>query len=124
MENFKLILPEHLNHYGFLYGGNLLKWADEYGYIAAKMDYLDCDFVTVGMNRVEFKKRIRKGEILRFQIKRVLEGETSVKYLVEVFRATSGEKLADPLFTTEIAYVSVDSKGRKRPFSEKGSSGS
>jgi len=25
MENYKLVLPEHLNHYGFLFGGNLLK---------------------------------------------------------------------------------------------------
>jgi hypothetical protein len=31
MENHKLVLPEHLNQYGFLFGGNLLKWVDEYG---------------------------------------------------------------------------------------------
>jgi len=25
MENYKLVLPEHLNHYGYLSGGNMLK---------------------------------------------------------------------------------------------------
>ena len=25
MEKFKLVLPEHLNHYGYLFGGNLLE---------------------------------------------------------------------------------------------------
>lgn len=28
METYKLVLPEHLNPYGYLFGGNLLKWVD------------------------------------------------------------------------------------------------
>lgn len=114
MENYKLILPEHLNHYGFLYGGNLLKWADEFGYIAAKLDYPDCEFVTVGMDEVAFKKSVRKGEILRFKISREKVGQTSVTYLVDVFRAGSSENSAELLFTTRITYVSVDANGEKR----------
>ena len=35
MINHKLVLPQYLNHYGFLFGGHLLKWVDEYAYIAA-----------------------------------------------------------------------------------------
>ena len=34
MDNHKLVMPEHLNHYGYLFGGNLLQWVDEYAYIA------------------------------------------------------------------------------------------
>jgi len=30
MNQYKLALPEHLNHYGYLFGGNMLKWVDEY----------------------------------------------------------------------------------------------
>lgn len=30
MENFTLVRPEHLNHHGYLFGGVLLKWVDEY----------------------------------------------------------------------------------------------
>ena len=33
INQYKLVLPEHLNHYGYLFGGNMLKWADEYSWI-------------------------------------------------------------------------------------------
>ncbi len=29
MDHHKLVLPEFLNHHGFLFGGYLLKWIDE-----------------------------------------------------------------------------------------------
>ena len=32
---YKLVLPEHLNQYGFLFGGNLLKWIDEVSWMAS-----------------------------------------------------------------------------------------
>jgi len=38
MESYKLVLPEHLNHYGYLFGGNMLKWVDEISWIAASRD--------------------------------------------------------------------------------------
>ena len=30
MENHKRVIPQHLNQYGYLFGGNLLQWVDEY----------------------------------------------------------------------------------------------
>ena len=50
MENHRLVLPEHLNHYGFLFGGHLLKWVDEFAYIAATIEYPGYNFVTIGMD--------------------------------------------------------------------------
>ena len=35
MESYKVVRPEHLNHYGYLFGGFLLKWVDE---ICARKD--------------------------------------------------------------------------------------
>lgn len=51
MESYKLVLPEHLNHYGYLFGGYLLQWVDETAYIAATLDYPGSNFVTVAMDR-------------------------------------------------------------------------
>ena len=39
MENRRLVLPEHLNHFGFLFGGQLLRWVDGTAWIAASLDY-------------------------------------------------------------------------------------
>jgi competence protein ComEC len=35
MESYTVVRPEHLNHYGHLFGGCLLKWVDEIAWIAA-----------------------------------------------------------------------------------------
>ena len=39
MDHRKLVLPEHLNDQGSLFGGYLLKWLDEFAYISANMDF-------------------------------------------------------------------------------------
>lgn len=114
MENYKLVLPGHLNHYGYLFGGNLLQWVDEIGWIAASLDYPGCNFVTIGMDKVEFKKSVRQGALLRFETKRSKEGRTSVQYTVDVYRydITCGEKV--PIFSTNTTFVCIDDHGKKR----------
>lgn len=56
MQNHQLVLTEHLNHYGFLFGGTLLKWVDESAYICARLDYPGKSFVTVGMDKSQLQK--------------------------------------------------------------------
>jgi len=113
MENHKLVLPQHLNHYGYLFGGNLLKWVDEYAWIAAVREYPGRRFVTIGMDRVEFHRSVREGAILRFDIRQCRKGNTSVRYEANVYAEdpmTGGE---ERIFTTTITYVCLDDEGRK-----------
>lgn len=112
MENHKLILPEHLNHYGHLFGGNMLKWVDEYAWIAATLDYPGCDFVTIGMDRVEFRKGVKEGAILAFRVERVSQGRTSVSYGVEVFHKNSATA-QERVFSTQVTFVNVNKEGNK-----------
>jgi len=113
MENYKLVLPGHLNHYGYLFGGNLLQWVDEVGWIAASLDYPGSNFVTIGMDEVEFKKSVRQGALLRFETKKAREGKTSVQYEVTVYRhdMKSGEEVI--IFSTNTTFVCIDSQGNK-----------
>lgn len=117
MENHRLVLPEHLNHYGFLFGGHLLKWVDEFAYIAATMEYPGSNFVTIGMDRVEFKKSVRQGTILKLMVEKVREGKTSVRYLVHVYRSNNLEE-NNFIFSTTVALVRVDEQGNKIPLPE------
>jgi acyl-CoA hydrolase len=118
MENHKLVNPGNLNHYGYLFGGDLLKWVDEYGWIAATLEYPDCNFVTLGMDKVEFRKSVREGTILKFIIKRLKEGSTSVQYLVRVYRGNSID-INDLIFSTTVTYVRIDQNGQKFPLPKK-----
>ena len=113
MENYKLVLPEHLNHYGYLFGGNLLMWVDEVAWIAASLDYPGCNFVTVGMDRVEFKRSVRQGALLRFEVNLAKEGETSVQYAVGVFSHDLTSGLEEKIFSTNSTYVCLDDQGGK-----------
>lgn len=115
MNQYKLVLPEHLNHYGYLFGGNMLKWADEYSWIAASLDYPGCKFVTIGMERVEFRKGVNKGAILRFDVQRSRQGNTSVSYIVNVYADNIESGTEELVFATHVSFVSLDENGNKRP---------
>lgn len=118
MENYKLVLPEHLNHYGYLFGGNLLKWIDEVGYIAVTLDYPCCNFVTVAMDKIEFKTSIRTGTILRFETTKTREGNTSVEYMVNVYKGSIGTEKRETVFSTRITFVCLDDLGNKKQLCE------
>lgn len=113
METHRLVLPEDLNQYGFLFGGRLLAWVDEACWIAATLEFPHCQFVTIGMDKVEFRHSVRQGTIINIRCSKTREGTTSVAYHVEVFDRRNPH--APPIFATGITYVSVDDTGRKRP---------
>lgn len=113
METHRLVLPEDLNHFGFLFGGRLLAWVDEACWIAASLDYPHCQFVTIGMDKVEFHHSVRQGTILAIRCTKEKEGNTSASYRVDVFDRRNPH--APAIFSTLVTYVSVDDAGRKRP---------
>jgi acyl-CoA hydrolase len=114
MDYYKLVLPEHLNHYGNLFGGHLLMWIDEFAYITANLEFPGNQFVTIALDNVEFRHGVNKGEILKFSIACDRVGNTSVRYKVKVFGT---QKHAQPdviLFETNITYVNIDKDGNKQ----------
>lgn len=114
METYKLVMPENLNHYGMLFGGYMLKWVDEIAWVAATLEYPKHRFVTIGMDRVEFRHGVKQGTILRFQVEKTKVGNTSVSYQVYVYREheTNPE---NSIFTTTVTMVNVDDFGNKKP---------
>ncbi len=112
MQSYVNVRPEHLNHHGYLFGGQMLKWVDEYSWMAASLDYPECTWVTIGMNKVVFKQRVTSGAILRLEISVIKKGITSITYCVSVFQSNNTNNVA--VFDTEITFVNVDSCGRKK----------
>ncbi len=108
MENHRLVLPEHMNQYGFLFGGYLLAWVDEMAWMAASRDFPGCQLVTVGMKEVTFKKSVREGAILTLRACQTRIGDTSVSYSVSAWKDDL------EIFSTEVTLVRVDGEGRKQ----------
>jgi len=115
MNHRKLVLPEHMNDQGSLFGGHLLKWLDEFAYITASLEFPGNRFVTIALNNVEFKHPILCGQILRFAVSQVRLGNSSVEYLIEVFGEGSGGAVGQVLFATGITFVNVSESGKKKP---------
>ncbi len=113
MDHFKLVLPEHLNHYGKLFGGHLLKWIDEFAYITANLEFPGNCFVTIALDNVEFRHGVENGEILRFRVVREKLGNTSIHYKVSVFGTRRPGEADVVLFDTRISLVNIDEGGAK-----------
>ena len=114
--NFHTIVrPEHLNQYHFLFGGVMLKWVDEYAYIAATTEFPGAHFVTRAMDQVEFTQSVSNGDLLRFHVTRSHTGATSAQYLVQVFARPLHQAGEHPVFRTAVTMVAVGDDGRKTP---------
>ena len=114
MDTFTIVRPEHLNHRGSLFGGQLLLWVDEYSWIAAAREFRNRYLVTRGMDSIDFKIPVPNGSILRFHIQLARRGKTSVTYRTEVFADDLIGKEETLVFSTHITFVSVDEKGQKK----------
>jgi acyl-CoA hydrolase len=115
MDNYTIVRKEHLNHHGYLFGGTLLSWVDEFAWIFASLDFPGCSLVTVGMDRVSFKERVESGSILRFSILPVHRGTSSVSYAVNVYGDAPGAIEERAVFSTKVTFVRIDAEGRKSP---------
>ena len=116
MTTYKLVMPEDMNPYGFLFGGKMLMWIDEVASIAVMQDYPGLTFVTVGMAESVFRKSVPPRSVLRFDTTRKRIGRTSVTYHVDVYsRPAIGKTEEEHVFHTDISFVHVDRNGRKRP---------
>ena len=115
MDNYTIVRKEHQNHYGYLFGGALLSWVDEFAWICASLDFPGCSMVTVGMDQVSFKERVVNGSILRFNILPVHRGTSSVSYAVNVYADAPGASEEKIVFSTKVTLVRIDAEGKKSP---------
>jgi len=116
MDNYKLVMPEHLNHFGYLFGGNMLQWIDEIAWIAVNLEFPGMRFVTIAMDNVVFRESVREGAILKFVTERTKLGRTSVQYGVKVFDvAAKGESSTREVFHISVTLVRLDENGHKTP---------
>ncbi|MDD3954022.1 MAG: hotdog domain-containing protein [Lentisphaeria bacterium] len=115
MNFYTIVRPEHLNHYHYLFGGVMLRWVDEYAYVAAIREFPTARFVTRAMDQVSFTQSVKNGAMLRFQVSREHLGNTSVQYRVTVFARDLQAKEEYHVFETTVTLVSLAPDGSKAP---------
>jgi acyl-CoA thioesterase YciA len=107
-----IMMPKDTNRYGTIFGGVILAYIDLAGAIAAQRELQlrggnpKAAFVTVAINRVEFKKPVLVGDVVRFQTSIVRIGRTSITVHIDVH----AERGAEVIHVTEAegVFVGVD----------------
>ena len=115
MDTYTLVRTEHLNHNGKLFGGQLLKWVDEFAWLFAARDFCGSTLVTRAMDNSEFRHGVPNGAILRFHVEQVRVGTTSALYSVDVYADMPGRVDEELIFSNRVTFVAVDSDGNKTP---------
>lgn len=110
----ELVMPNHTNHHGTLFGGHALGLMDHAGWVAATR----CarrTMVTVASDRVEFKVPVRAGELVELVARVTRVGRTSVTVGVDMYAevVASGERR---LATSgSFVFVAIDDAGQPVP---------
>ncbi len=110
----ELIMPNHTNHQGTLFGGHALGLMDHAGWVAATRCARHT-MVTVASDRVEFKVPVRAGQLVELVARVTKVGRTSVTVGVDMYaeEVLSGERR---LATSgSFVFVAIDDDGRPTP---------
>ena len=107
-----VMMPRDTNPYGTIFGGVVLSHIDTAGSIGARREVLlrggnaKASFVTVAINRVEFKQPVMVGDVVKFLTRLVKIGRTSVTMHIDVIAERDAQDI--PVTDAEIVYVGVD----------------
>lgn len=106
-----VMMPRDTNPHGTIFGGVLLSYIDQAGAIGAIHAIVKAGgpmpaVVTVAINRVEFKRPVHVGDVVRFLTRPVRIGRTSITVHVNVEAERAGQVLQ--VTEAELVYVGVD----------------
>jgi acyl-CoA thioesterase YciA len=110
-----MMMPRDTNAHGTIFGGVLLSYIDQAGAIEARA-HAPHTFVTVAMDKVEFKQPVYVGDVLSFYTRVVKRGRTSLTIHVDV-QAERFRNPGDIVPVTEatLVYVAVDENRQPVP---------
>lgn len=111
-----VMLPHQTNQFGTIFGGIILSYIDQAAFVEASKHGVH-RWVTASVDKVDFRKPIYVGDIVRFSTRTVKTGTKSVtiEVSVEAQRADTQELLEVTHAT--VTMVSVGPDGRPIPFS-------
>ena len=110
-------MPRDTNVYGTIFGGVILSWIDQAGFVEARR-HAKCRWVTASIERVDFRSPVNVGDLVRLLTRPRRTGTSSleVEVKVEAERWDDGETAE--VTTARLTMVAVDEHGRPFPWNE------
>jgi len=117
-----IMMPRDSNQYGTIFGGEILSYIDQAGFIEARRHGIH-RWVTASVDQVDFKAPVFIGDTVQFLTRPLRKGTTSIKVCVrvEAERFDTGDTIE--VTQAELTLVSVDASGKPIPFDSPPSAG-
>ena len=112
-EMSQLMLPQHANFGGMVYGGAILSIADSVSYVCAAR-HAGPSCVTVSVDRVDFRQPIRIGELVTFLASVNFVGRTSMEVGIKIFAENLKTGQKRHTNSCYITMVCLDDQGRPK----------
>ena len=105
-----LTCPAHINHYGRLFGGHLLKWIDELAGIVA-IRHCGCTVTTAAIDNLQFRAPAYTGDMIVLRGWVTSVGRSSMEVRVDTYReALDGRR--EMINKAYIEMVAIDCQGK------------
>lgn len=105
-----LICPAHINHYGRLFGGQLLKWIDELAGMVA-IRHCGCTVTTAAIDNLQFRAPAYTGDMIVLRGWVTCVGRSSMEVRVDTYReALDGRR--EMINQAYIDMVAIDCQGK------------
>jgi acyl-CoA thioesterase YciA len=110
-----VMMPRDSNNYGSIFGGVILSYIDQAGYIEARKHGVH-RWVTASLDRVDFKAPVMMGDVVSFLTRTERTGTTSVtvEVRVEAERFNTGDNVL--VTDAHMTMVAVNAAGKPIPF--------
>ncbi len=117
-----IMMPRDSNQYGTIFGGVILSYIDQAGFIEARRHGIH-RWVTASVDQVDFKAPVFIGDTVQFLTRPIRKGTTSIKVCVrvEAERFDTGDTIE--VTQAELTLVSVNASGKPIPFDSPPSAG-
>lgn len=107
--------PKDTNHYGTIFGGVILSYIDQAGFVEARR-HGQHRWVTAAVDRVDFKAPVLVGDIVNFYTQVVREGTKSVSVGIEVEAERFSTGSTVRVTSATMTLVAVDAQGKPIEF--------
>lgn len=106
----QLVMHEHLNRRGDLFGGQMMAWMDIAAAIHAyEVTNMDC--VTVAVDGMEFLLPVSLGDLVTFEVREEKRGQSSITLDVIAYRSDLVDKMVE-VARSNFKFVAIDEEGR------------
>jgi len=110
IENRSRVQPNHANNLGAVHGGNVMKWMDEVGAMAA-IRFAGQPCVTASIDHMDFQRPVPTGDTVVVEAYVYGAGNTSIRTRIRAFheKPETGER--QQTTESQFVFVAVDEDG-------------